>query len=375
MNKFFTILLIPEKTKQVQKFILPTVYLRIAAIIGGIGVFFLAFMIYDYIHVMQQLSENKKLQIENRELKQQMQTFTTKLQSVENTLERVQTYTTKLRIITNQAGDAEVELRKKVTPELPDAPMDDHSSPPTEKLNEKIKGQSNEDGCLDPDILPLNWRERMTKNTLASNNFSDAVKAILEEQQAEKKKTLADFAREDEEREAKELGEEFKKLEQAFESVLQRALATEIDIQSLSSVLLDQKDYLESMPTLKPTNGWFTSGFGMRSSPFTNKPTMHEGLDIANHLGSTIQSPAAGIVTFSGVRPGYGNLVTIEHGYGIQTQFGHISKFYVRAGEKIKRGQRIAAIGNTGRSTGPHVHYEIRVNGIPVDPYPYILED
>jgi murein DD-endopeptidase MepM/ murein hydrolase activator NlpD len=188
-------------------------------------------------------------------------------------------------------------------------------------------------------------------------------------------KRLSDLIREDEERESAELRRDFSKLNQAFDSVHQHALAVELDVQSLTTALLDQRDYLDSMPTLKPTNGWYSSGFGLRNSPFTDKSTMHEGMDIANHVGSTIVATASGIVTYAGPRPGYGNLVTIDHGYGIQTQYGHISKSYVKTGEKVKRGQRIAAVGNTGRSTGPHVHYEVRVNGIPVDPYFYILED
>lgn len=376
MNKFYTLLLIPEKTKQVKKFILPTIYLRIAGVLGSIALFFVAFMIYDYIHVMQQLSENKRLQIENRQLKQEMQTFTTKLQSVENALERVQTYTTKLRIITNQAGENEPEMRKRVTPNLPDPPMDDHSAPPIEKKNRGNSGASSGDGSLNTDVLPTKWRERLeSKNLLASNNFSDAVRAIIEEQRHEKNKNFSDFTREDEERDAEQLMDDFKRLDHAFDSVLQRALAVEIDIQSLATVLMDQKDFLNSMPTLKPTDGWYTSGFGVRASPFTTKQAMHEGLDIANHMGSPIFAPASGIVTYAGPRVGYGNLITIDHGYGVQTQFGHVSRFYVRVGEKIKRGHKIAAVGNVGRSTGPHVHYEVRVNGIPVDPYPYILED
>src|SRR4029077_15828018 len=120
---------------------------------------------------------------------------------------------------------------------------------------------------------------------------------------------------------------------------------------------------------------WYTSGFGVRSSPFTGKSTMHEGLDLANHIGSAIVAAAAGGVRSAGPRAGYGNLVTINHGYGIQTQYGHISRAYVKVGDKVKRGQKIAAVGNTGRSTGPHVHYEVRVNGIPMNPYYYILED
>jgi murein DD-endopeptidase MepM/ murein hydrolase activator NlpD len=102
---------------------------------------------------------------------------------------------------------------------------------------------------------------------------------------------------------------------------------------------------------------------------------MHEGIDIAHQVGAPIVSPAAGIITYASAHPGYGNLITIDHGYGISTQYGHVSRFYVRAGEKIKRGQKIAAVGNTGRSTGPHLHYEVRVNGVPINPKPYILED
>ena len=102
---------------------------------------------------------------------------------------------------------------------------------------------------------------------------------------------------------------------------------------------------------------------------------MHEGLDIANQLGSAIVAPGSGVITYAGPRPGYGNLVTIDHGYGIQTQYGHVSRFFVHSGQKVKRGAKIAAVGNTGRSTGPHVHYEVRVKGIPVDPQFYILEE
>lgn len=188
-------------------------------------------------------------------------------------------------------------------------------------------------------------------------------------------KRISDLVREDEERESSALRRDFEKLNQAFASVLQHGQAVEFDIQSLSSVLMDQKDYLESMPTIRPTAGWYTSGFGVRNSPFTGRPTMHEGLDIANGMGSPILAPAAGIVTYSGPRAGYGNLITVDHGYGLQTQYGHISRSFVRVGMKIKRGGKIGAVGNVGRSTGPHLHYEVRVNGIPVDPYYYILED
>ena len=189
------------------------------------------------------------------------------------------------------------------------------------------------------------------------------------------KKRLADLIQEDEEKESQELRDDFAKLQRAFDGVLQHELAEELEMQSLYTNLIDQKDQLQSTPTLKPTNGWYTSGFGVRNSPFTGKPAKHEGLDIANHVGSPVVAPAVGIVTYAGQRPGYGNLITVNHGYGYQSQYGHVSKIYVKVGSKVQRGQKIGAVGNTGRSTGPHVHYEVRTFGTPVNPQFYILED
>lgn len=102
---------------------------------------------------------------------------------------------------------------------------------------------------------------------------------------------------------------------------------------------------------------------------------MHEGLDIANHIGTQIYATANGVVSFAGRKPGYGKTVVIDHGYGLKTWYGHCHRLRVKTGQKVRRGQNIALVGNTGRSTGPHVHYEVRVHGIPVDPLSYILEE
>ncbi len=377
LNNFYTVLVIPEKTKLVRKFVVPAIYLRVGLLLGAVAAFFVAFMVYDYVNVMRQLSENKRLQTENRQLKQQMQAFTTKLQATQDALERIQTYTTKLRIITNQAGDNTETLKKRIAPQIEGTPMDDHSDlPPVKDIPSGRESSSKKNS-------PPLAMEFTLLGYLADNDPSAAAQLVDDLEKSKntpapapwEKRRLSDLIREDEEKESAALRYDFEKLHKAFDSVLQHALTVEMDVQSLTTALLDQRDYLDSMPTLKPTNGWYTSGFGLRNSPFTGKPTMHEGLDLANHVGSPIVAPAAGIVTFSGTRPGYGNLVTLDHGYGIQTQFGHVSRMYVKVGEKVKRGQKIAAVGNTGRSTGPHAHYEVRVNGIPVDPYYYILED
>lgn len=149
----------------------------------------------------------------------------------------------------------------------------------------------------------------------------------------------------------------------------------QFSFQELDEYLKNQKSLLASTPSIWPTRGWVTSGFGYRKSPFTGLPEKHEGLDIAARLGSEVRATADGKVIRAGRDNGYGNLVEIDHGYGVLSRYGHNSKNLVTVGDKVKRGQVIALIGSTGRSTGPHVHYEIVVNGIPVSPRNYILED
>lgn len=119
-------------------------------------------------------------------------------------------------------------------------------------------------------------------------------------------------------------------------------------------------------------NGWISSIFGVRADPFTGRRTRHEGIDFAGRLGADVQAVAAGVVTYAGPSSGYGNLVELNHGNGYSTRYGHNSAILVHVGDKVARGQAVAHIGSTGRSTGPHVHFEVLYNGEPVDPERYI---
>jgi murein DD-endopeptidase MepM/ murein hydrolase activator NlpD len=139
--------------------------------------------------------------------------------------------------------------------------------------------------------------------------------------------------------------------------------------------LSDRKSLLSATPSIKPARGWFTSKFGYRMDPLNRRPTLHAGLDIAAPPGTPIHAPADGIVSFAGYEGGYGKLVSIDHGYGVVTRYAHTSRIYVEQGQKISRWDVIAAIGNTGRSTGAHLHYEVRVHGVPVDPINYVLDE
>ncbi|HVX87940.1 MAG TPA: M23 family metallopeptidase [Gemmatimonadales bacterium] len=133
---------------------------------------------------------------------------------------------------------------------------------------------------------------------------------------------------------------------------------------------------LAATPSVMPTSGWLTSAFSqMRAHPILHIDRPHEGIDVVAPAGTPIEAPAAGIVTSAGWSTGYGNTITIDHGFGLVTRYAHASRLLVRAGQRVKRGERIALVGNTGLATGPHLHYEVHVNGKPVDPLRYVLPD
>lgn len=127
------------------------------------------------------------------------------------------------------------------------------------------------------------------------------------------------------------------------------------------------------LPFAQPQRGARkTSSFGVRFDPFTGRPAFHSGLDFVSAFGSPVLTTAPGVVSFTGVRSGYGNTVEIDHGRGFKTRYAHLSGIAVRAGQRVAVGQRVGALGNTGRSTGPHLHYEIWLNGRAVNPYRFI---
>ncbi len=138
--------------------------------------------------------------------------------------------------------------------------------------------------------------------------------------------------------------------------------------EEVRNLLNDKVSLSRATPHGWPTRGWLTSYFGKRVSPFSGRKVMHEGLDIAANTGTPVYATADGIVARVSYSPSYGKTVVIDHGYGYRTIFGHTSKILVESGQRIRRGDRIALVGNTGRSTGPHLHYELRLDGVPIDP-------
>ncbi|OLC04897.1 MAG: hypothetical protein AUH78_26880 [Gemmatimonadetes bacterium 13_1_40CM_4_69_8] len=169
-----------------------------------------------------------------------------------------------------------------------------------------------------------------------------------------------------------------------------QALAARVDVDALSrratilvrsineayDSLSRHRERLAATPSIMPTAGWISSAFAAeRVHPILHLARPHEGIDVTAKMGAEIEAAAAGVVTDVKWEEGYGNLLTVDHGYGLVTRYAHCSKILVVRGQRVKRGQKIALVGSTGLSTGPHLHYEVWVNGHPVDPKKFVLPD
>lgn len=151
------------------------------------------------------------------------------------------------------------------------------------------------------------------------------------------------------------------------------AASRETSLSELEKVLQTKQDILTHTPSIWPVQGWVTSDFGFRTNPFTGLTQMHEGIDISNRAGTIVVAPANGFVSDIGNDWVHGKFLVISHGFGMTTRYSHLNKVLVKTGQKVKRGDKIAEVGTSGKTTGPHLHYEVRLNGIPVNPMRYIL--
>jgi murein DD-endopeptidase MepM/ murein hydrolase activator NlpD len=162
---------------------------------------------------------------------------------------------------------------------------------------------------------------------------------------------------------------------ESVKSINQKADDQTKNLSTLVIFFENQKAMLASTPTISPTIGWRTGNFGPRTDPFTDRPAFHYGIDIATNEGAPILAPAAGIVVQIKNEVTTGNMILLSHGLNITTAYFHLSKFNVRVGQKVKRGDVIGFVGRTGKALGPHLHYEVRINGTPVNPVRYILDE
>ena len=160
-----------------------------------------------------------------------------------------------------------------------------------------------------------------------------------------------------------------------LESLESRAAELTGDLTAIASKLEERMQWISSTPAIAPVKGILTSGFGHRSDPLTHGRGLHQGIDIQASPRQPVRASADGVVTLAGVQGGYGNAVYLSHGFGVGTRYAHLARIEVRPGQRVKRGDVIGLVGNTGRSTGYHLHYEVRIDGEPVNPIAYILDD
>jgi murein DD-endopeptidase MepM/ murein hydrolase activator NlpD len=157
----------------------------------------------------------------------------------------------------------------------------------------------------------------------------------------------------------------------AFNLIRQSGMSTSKD--SLTLGLFPSTDVgHQTVPSLWPVRGQISAGFGQRLDPFSGEGVFHSGVDISVPFGTRVEAPADGIVLQSSPESGYGNEILVDHGFGITTKYGHLSKMFVVVGQEVKRGQVIGAVGMTGKTTGPHLHYEVIVADTPVNPTKYL---
>ncbi len=328
-----TLLLVNNESGTTRKFVLSLISLKVVLFTAAVVILIFVAGFIDYLGLMFQAMENKRLENENVMLKKQFQIVEGKLGALENSLERVKIFTNKLKLITN------IDMEDRVTKLTMGAkPGSGQSMDEYEPMDQRISNQKMAE--QDKDFPREEKINEMKAEVAVQPSNQDYATLVIRIDKAVKETQLKE------------------------QSVIE-----------LWESLSERLSLLNSTPNIKPARGWITSRFGYRLNPFTNKMQLHAGLDIAAAPGSPVYSPADGVVIFASYDETYGKLVSIDHGYGVTSRFAHNSQIYVRVGQKVSKYDVISSVGNTGRSTGPHLHYEVRVNGIPVDPINFILDE
>ncbi len=353
MGHYFTVMLIPDQGRGVRSFRVPKILFRTLAFIAIVLVVLFSVFAYDYQAILKQVYENRHLTIENRQLKKQIQLFNMKINSLTEDIERIQTFEKKLRII---SGIEQINMAKPLQ---------------QKEQNEQVSIEKNLNPKIDLKIIkdPEKFK-KSSEFTELQELYEQKIATALGLQIGHiytrewNKLTKRGFL----------LADQYAEFDYKFNILKDHIEDLEIDIHKLDQFLLDKNSFLSSTPTLLPTKGWITSYYGPRISPTSKRLKMHEGIDIGAKSGTPIIAPADGVVTYSGRKLGFGNFVQLNHGYGVETIYAHAKILSVEKGITVSRGDKLATIGSTGYSTGPHVHYEVRVHGTPVDPLFFILD-
>lgn len=331
-KKNVSIYFVTNDEKQTRKITMPLSYLKLTAFMVAFVLISLFAGFIDYFGLLAQSIENKKLKTENQNLQKQFQVVEGKLASLQSGLDRVGVITNKLKLIT-----------------------DTHMKDRSERLS--FPAQIN----TASDVASTQGADRMSMEEFYEQDPSVAVENPVNTLRGElaTEKSSANYAT----------------LVIKIDEAVKDSLLKDQSVIELWESLSARQSLLSATPSIRPARGPIGSRFGYRVDPINGSMKMHAGLDIVVSPGTPVRAPADGVVSFAGWDDFYGKLVSIDHGYGVLTRFAHNSQIYVQVGQKVSRYDVISATGSTGRSTGPHLHYEVRVNGIPVNPLNYILDE
>lgn len=335
-NKTYTILITTNREGRTKALTVPSSWMKAGVLVVSLVLVFLGALAVDYVGLLVGANENKKLRAENSHLKRQFQMIDNKIASYETQIDKLASLEKRLRMITN-IEDSSRTLKLAIGP-LP-------------KAGQNFPGQHHKMAQRDPSS---EFAMHGAYND-EDHNHGGLQMGLQSDLLVPRKG--------------------YESLAIRIDRVVRQTELRRQGLQELWDTLSERESLLNATPSIKPVMGWYTSRFGYRLDPYTNRPIMHSGLDIAAAQGSPVFAPANGVVSFVGYESGYGNLVSIDHGYGVITRYGHNSRVFVQKGQTVSRRDVIASVGSTGRSTGPHLHYEVRVHGVPVDPMNYILDD
>lgn len=322
----YTLIWVRDSHSRPQQISVPKLRVKQAAVAGIVAMTLMLVAVWDYWRLRADNHELAGLRVEALEQREQIALFSNRLQTVDQELGRVTDLERKVRIIANLPGAAGVGGADVV--EVVPVDADGVAVPAGVPIDQTQPPATGRGGGT-----PLTSGEGLSSGSM---NFG-----LLDEQAL---------------------------------NLVGGADVRAGSLEALLGELENKREKLVSMPSIWPAKGWLTSRFGPRVSPFTGRRQQHNGLDIAAESGTSIYAPARGRVKFAGRKGPLGNSLVIDHGFGVKTIYGHTKEMHVSAGDTVERGQEIASIGSTGRSTGPHLHYVVEVNGKPRNPLDYIFD-
>jgi murein DD-endopeptidase MepM/ murein hydrolase activator NlpD len=326
VKKDYTILITSQKAAKVKKIIFSPLTLKIAAGILGIFIIVSGFMAYKYMTYRKKVAELQTLRSETRSQQAEIRSFMEKISVLEEQLDKLK----EMEKQVEQDLKEVIELKKikKVTPKVSRKKTSYEKASPYEKTS-SVKKEERED--------PPVFREEEV--------------SILD----------------------KERNRLVSRLHQDLLDLRQEFFQREKNLKELQEFLQTQKSFLLATPSLWPVLGRISSRFGdTRLSPSSGGTRPHRGMDISAPSGTMVVAPADGVVNFAGRESEYGRLICLDHGHGYSTMFGHLKDLLVKTGDKVRKGQTIGTVGMSGNSTGPHLHYEVRIHGNPVNPVRYL---